>query len=333
MINTSAAFVTKINPLDVTDLNIRVSEALQYLNVKDLLSSSHRVYIKPNFTYPFYKEGVTTSPEVIEATVSYLREFTSHIVIVESDGGFHAWKAEEAFAGHRIPEICQRYGIESANLTKLPREVATTEIAGYQVSVELATPMLRECDLFITMPVPKVHVMTGVSLASKNQWGCIPDVKRLRHHPDFAFKVLAINRLLRTRLVVFDGTYFLDRTGPMEGDAVPMNLLIAADDPGAGSLVCCEIMGVNPDRIEHLKLAQKVGMMPSDLRSVRVNTDPASFRTHQFSLKRTWLNYIALAAFRSRSATWFLYDSAFAKPVHDLLYVIRGRPEDVTPQW
>jgi uncharacterized protein (DUF362 family) len=32
----------------------------------------------------------------------------------------------------------------------------------------------------LTIPVPKVHCMTGISLSLKNQWGCLPDMMRLR---------------------------------------------------------------------------------------------------------------------------------------------------------
>ena len=158
------------------------------------------------------------------------------------------------------------------NLTEYPREWAETEIFGRQIKLEMSRLLLHETDVFITMPVPKVHVMTRVSLGFKNQWGCLPDVKRLRNHHDFSYKVLAINKLLNPQMVIFDGTYFLNRTGPMEGDPVKMNLLIASDDAGAGSLACCELMQINPKSIAHLRLAIKEGMMPDSLEQVDLNT-------------------------------------------------------------
>jgi len=78
--------------------------------------------------------------------------------------------------------------------------------------VEPPVLLLREVDVFITLPVAKVHAMTGVSLGFKNQWGCQPTTMRLRNHPQFAHKILLINRLVRPRLALFDGTWFLDRT-------------------------------------------------------------------------------------------------------------------------
>jgi len=315
------------------DVQSVVQEALHWAGWEANIKPGIRIFLKPNFTYPFYKEGVTTSPQMLEALVAVLTEMGAKVWIGESDGGSYAWTAEEASEGHQVPEICARYGARAVNLSKLPREMAETNVAGCRVQVELPSMLLHDIDVFITMPVPKVHVMTGVSLAFKNQWGCIPDVKRLRHHPDFPYVVLAINKLLRPKLAIFDGTYFLNRTGPMDGDPVPLNLLIVSDDLGAGDLVCCEIMRINPNRIGHLRLAMREGMMPMSLSEVELNTDPLQFNDQRFVLKRTLMNWIALTAFRSKVATWLLYQSKFAKPVHDLLYLIRGRPEDVNPQW
>lgn len=310
-----------------------IREALDWIQWHQIIAPDARVFIKPNFTYPSHRPGVTTSPSVIEGLVSVLRERTSHITIGESDGGAHAWRAEEAFNGHDIPRICHEYGVQAVNLSEAPCEEARTTVNGSEVRVILPTMLLHDTDVFITMPVPKVHVMTGVSLGFKNQWGCIPDVKRLRYHPQFAQTVLGINKLLRTRIAFLDGTYFLDHTGPMEGDPVAMNLIVMSDDPGAGSLACCDIMQVDPKRINHLRLAMKAEMMPADLSQVRLNQPLDGFKKHRFTVQRSRLHWITLIVFRNRVLTRLAYDSHFAKGIHDLLYVIRGAPKDITPRW
>jgi uncharacterized protein (DUF362 family) len=193
--------------------------------------------------------------------------------------------------------------------------------------------LLHETDVFVTMPVPKIHVMTRVSLGFKNQWGCLPDVKRLRHHADFAHKVLAINKLLQPRLAIFDGTYFLNRTGPMEGDAIKMDLLIASNDVGAGSLACCELMRIDPGTVAHLKLARTAGMMPLGLNYMELNAPLQAFLGPRFFLQRNLMHWLTLAIFHSKLATRIAYDSSMAKPLHELLYFVRGRPKDFVPQW
>jgi len=175
--------------------------------------------------------------------------------------------------------------------------------------------------------------MTGVSLGFKNWWGCIPDVKRLKYHPHSPYVVLAINKLLCPNLVVYDGIYFLNRFGPMDGDPAPLNLLIVSNDLGAGDLVCSEIMKIDPNRIGHLRLAMREGMMPRSLSEVALNTDALQLNHEKFVIKCTLMNWIALMAFWSRIAAWLLYQSRLAKPLHDLAHLIKGRPKDFNPQW
>ncbi|TKS58707.1 MAG: hypothetical protein EWM72_02828 [Nitrospira sp.] len=308
-------------------------QSLEWLQWSELVPINARVAIKPNLTYPFYKPGVTTSPALLEAVVKLLRTRTPHITIVESDGGSYAWPAQQAFKGHHIDEICARYGARAVNLTEYPREWAETEILGRRIRLEMSRLLLHGTDVFITMPVPKVHVMTHVSLGFKNQWGCLPDVKRLRNHAEFPYKVLAINKLLKPKLAIFDGTYFLNRTGPMDGDPIRMDLLIASDDIGAGTLACCELMQITPRSVRHLRFAMREGLMPASLNNVTLNTDLAAFVGPKFTLQRSLTHWLTLGVFHSKLATRIAYDSPMAKPLHDILYFFRGRPKDFAPRW
>ena len=308
-----------------------IREACEGLALAGDIRPRTRVSIKPNFTYPWYKPGVTTSPVVLEATVRVLRDYTPHIRIVESDGGSCAWSAEQAFAGHDVPRICQEYGATAVGLTQQPRKLARTVVEGREIEIELPTILLEETDFLVTMPIPKVHAMTGVSLGFKNQWGCIPDVKRVRHHPDFPQKIIAVNKLLKTRLAIFDGTYFLNRSGPMDGDPVRKDMLIVGE-VGLATSVCCDLMQVKPAEVAHLRIAIKEGLMPASINSKQCNVDLAALRS-PFRLERSPVDWISLAIFHSTAATRLCYDSGFAASLHSVLYMIKGKPKDFAPVW
>lgn len=311
-------------------LDDAVHEVLRGIGALERLRGSARVALKPNFTYPFYKRGVTTSPAVIRAAVKVLRDYTPHIAIVETDGGYGAWRATEAFDGHDVWDMQRQYGVEVVNLNDEPRELITFRSRLRLRALPLPTRLLTGTDLFITMPVPKIHCMTGLSLAYKNQWGCIPDIMRLRRHYLFDEAIVAINQALRP-MVLADGTYFLDDNGPMEGTPVPMDVIIGADSAGSFDRYVSELMDVPWQRVGHLRQAVRVGDMPASLDSVTCNVAPASARRHSFTLNRTLRNYIALTGFRSRLITWFGYESWFGRSVlHAMLYAIAGKP--VKPQ-
>jgi len=310
------------------NLNKLISQAFDWIEWEKIIKPHDKIFIKPNLTYPFYKPGVTTSPAMIEALVSTLSTRCSNITIGESDGGSHAWKAEEAFEGHDLFNIAKKYNATLVNLCKMQSEYVKVNVAGTKVEVHMPSLLIHDTDVFITMPVPKVHAMTRVTLGFKNQWGCIPDVMRLKYHYQFSHYIVAMHKLLKTKIAIFDGTYFLDRMGPMDGDAVPMNLLIASNDIGAGSLACCKIMNIDSHKVKHFRIAKKEGMFPSSIEEIEFNDNIDKFSTRQFKLERSILNYMALAAFNSKWGTNLVYLSRLAGPIHKVLYTIRGEPSD-----
>jgi len=301
-----------------------ISNALDWLEWHEIVPKDARVFIKPNLTWPEHLPGVTTTPKAIESVVIALLERTSNIYIGESDGGYHSYKAEEAFELHGLYELEKKFGISIFNLSKDEAVTNVLEIDGKTITVTLPNILLNEIDVFITMPVPKVHVMTQVSLAFKNQWGCIPSTMRLREHYDFDRKIIAINKLIKPKLVIFDGTYFLNDAGPMSGTPVRMDTLLMGNDPGATSAVALEIMGISPNKVRHLQLAAKVGVFPqSGLDNIFLNTELDNYKTQKFVMKRALLDWISLIGFRSSFFTHLFWDSWLAGPLHKLLFYLR----------
>jgi uncharacterized protein (DUF362 family) len=76
-----------------------VEEMAEWLELGKSIPGNARIAIKPNMTYPHYREGVSTGPIIIESVVKVLRDISPNITIVESDGGSYAWPAERAFEG------------------------------------------------------------------------------------------------------------------------------------------------------------------------------------------------------------------------------------------
>lgn len=312
------------------DLSAAIRASLEGAGVLLRITPHSRIALKPNLTYPYHRPGVTTSPLVIRETVRILRQFTPHISIVESDGGYGAWAATEAFAGHNLHALQDEFGVELVNLCAEDREDISFRSHGNEYRLPLPKRLLHETGLLLSMPVPKIHCMTGLTLSYKNQWGCIPDTMRLRRHYIFDDAIVAINRALRPA-VLADGSYFLDRNGPMDGDPVRMDLIIAASDAGAFDRYVSELMGFAWQRVSHFRRAVERGDMPSSLNEIVHNVSPTAVRTHTFTLERTTRNWIALAGFKSRFLTWFGYESWFGRTLlHGILYALAGKP--VKPQ-
>ncbi len=285
-----------------------------------------RVAVKPNLTYTIYKEGVTTSPRVIETVVDLLVREGNDVTIVESDGGYGAWDCDRALRGHGIPEIAGRLGAKVLNLTA--SEWTHLDVRKGRTRIRLPFPkaILDRFDAFISMPVPKVHCMTGVTLAMKNQWGLVPDPLRLNFHYAFNEAILEINRRLPHASVIGDGTYFLDGNGPMDGVPIRKNLIISADSIGEFDRYLCAMMGVDPGTIPHLRHAIAEGFVPADLSAI--DYDPERLERHRYtaSLRRTPRNWLVLGFFRSKWLTHLMYTSALGRVLHRGFYAVVGHP-------
>jgi uncharacterized protein (DUF362 family) len=312
----------------ISDLSKGYSEALeqgfQYLSAEITIKPDSRVYIKPNLTFPTFRKGVMTSPEALEATVRYLKNFTNRVTICESDsGGYNRFSMDEVFRVTGILEMARRYGVSVINMSYAPSRAVAVQTRWRTLSVPIPELLLDEVDLFVTMPVPKMHANAIVSLAIKNQWGCIQEPRlRLKLHPYFKEVVYSINKIFPRCVAIMDGKYGLTQNGPMRGTAIDLNWILVAN-----SVFWCDyfgllLMGLDYRTVPYLRfIFEREKMSASD--DVVVNTDYRLFKKEQFFLRREWTDYPGLSAFRSRCLAYVAYESPLASSLHWLLYRFR----------
>lgn len=266
-----------------------------------------------------------TNPEAIEGMIQYLKYYTSHITICESDsGGYNRFSMDEVFRNTGLTEIARRYGVRVTNMSNEPSRPITVDYNHKKLSVPLPRFLLDNTDILITMPVPKIHMNTQVSLSVKNQWGVIQvPSERLKLHPYFWKVVYEVNKALPRLISVVDGRYGLTRSGPMKGDSVELNWLMVSDNVFAADYVCCILMGIDPMSVSYLRrifLEERI----LSLENVTLNRDHTPFIAKSpFYLKRAWTDYPGLFTFNSRAIAYLGYQSPLAGLLHSLLYLFR----------
>ncbi len=211
------------------------------------------------------------------------------------------------------------------NLSKVPSRPIRFDHAGRSFSVSLPVLLLDEAKLFITVPVPKVHANTGVSMSIKNQWGCIQEpALRLRLHPFFSKVISEINRALRVRLSVIDGACGLNRNGPLRGDAVDLGWVLLSDDIAAADIVCTTLIGIDPRTVRYLPMSVPGTAIPSPDRFL-YNRDYRDFLGPKFHLKRDFWDYPGYFAFHSPILAYLAYRSPLAGILHKAMYLFREK--------
>jgi|GEM_PF-275510 len=282
------------------------------------------VFLKPNLTFPVYRPGVMTSFECLKAVVEALRERGFRVIIGEADsGGYNRFSMDEVFAKTGITELARATGAEVVNLSYTESESIPVCGGWRTLAVPLPKLLLHKVDAFVTLPVPKIHMNTQVSLALKNQWGCIQEpAERLKLHPFFPATIYEVCRRLPRAYAVVDGRFGLNGTGPMQGNPVALNWLLVANDLVAADRVCCRLMQVDEARLRYLRHFRRAGWW-TDYHAIQVSQPLEPFLKEKFYLQRAWTDYPGLLCFNNSFLAWLGYRSPLAGFAHWLLYKFR----------
>lgn len=302
----------------------QIAKGLEFIKFSTAVHTKTKVFLKPNLTFPTFRPGVMTTPECLESTIIALKDYTSNIYIGDADsGGYNPFSMDIVYQQTGVADIAKRYGAHIINLSKCDRKSIHFSYKGKDFSLDLPRMLMEDMDFLITMPVPKVHNMTGVSLSFKNQWGCIPEPNdRLRLHPYFQHVILEVNKAVKTKFVIMDGTYGLNDNGPMLGEPVELNWIMVADDPGAAAQIACDIMQIPLESISHLRYLKEQGLIPPRA-DIQLNTDIKEFQNTRFYLKRKLTDYPGYLAFNNPFLAWLAYFSPLSDVLHKILYLFR----------
>ncbi|ACL15732.1 DUF362 domain-containing protein [Methanosphaerula palustris] len=312
--------------IKVSNLHEDIINSLEFIKWKDSIRNGSMVFIKPNFTYPFYKEGITTNPVVLKEILAILKDRAGRVIVGESNGGNHSFTANQAFKGHGMPEICKETGAELVNLSTLPSRFIEDTIQGKRVKVQVPDLLVDEIDCFISVPVLKVHVMTTITLSMKNLWGCYPDTMRCLQHKYLSRKLTLLTKVIKPKIVLIDGTYALNGHGPMYGEPVKTDLLIAANNPVVADAFGSTLMGIPASRVEHIMFAEKEGLGTTDLDAVQFNDDWKKYQL-QFQVNKTLIDSLSTILFNSECMAKLVMDSPMKPIIYGVASKLRNKNE------
>ena len=318
-----------LNYFDERNLKDKIRDCLEWVNWKDSIYPDSRLYLKPNLTFPEFRPGVTTSPHFLAAVLSVLKERTTHITVFESDGGNNSYPAEKAFETHNLYDICDSMNVRLINLSREERTYVEIPTPHGKHVIPLSKEIVEQADMTISIPVPKMHFVVRYTGAIKNHWGTVPDSMRLRNHHFFNDAITEIMKIQKSGITIVDGEYFLDKNGPVSGDPVKMNLVMAADSPLSADMALMSLMDVDPHRIGYIRTAWQKNMGPKSINDIEFNSSLEKFKTHSFSYHRDPVDYLALLGFKSKLVTWLVYLSPLRNMVHRLVRLLRGRSRQV----
>jgi uncharacterized protein (DUF362 family) len=250
-----------------------VFDALQRIKAAQVVKPTDRVVLKPNYVEPRMPDtGVTTDPRVIEAVVEWLQSVgVRDITIAESS--WNRVNTDRAFRLVGLPEMAARLGVRLLNLYDDERVEVEIPNAHSLDRVGLARSVL-EATCLITIPKLKCHCMAYVTLGIKNLMGAVlPDKEAM--HRGLSGRLCDLATVLRAELTVIDGLIGAERH-ENAGDPVKTDVIVAGRDPVATDAVGSMVMGIDPTRVEHLRLCAEAGLGEHRPDHIRVLGAPLS---------------------------------------------------------
>src|SRR2546428_8714609 len=110
-----------------------------------------------------------TRMDGIEAAVLAVKDYTSEISMGDSDaGGYYPFSMDKVYGEIGMYDLGRRHGVPIVNLSTVPSRAVPVDGAPVDGTIEMPRLLLDETDLLVTLPVPKIHMRTTVSLTFKN---------------------------------------------------------------------------------------------------------------------------------------------------------------------
>lgn len=242
------AIVATCKQLDysIDEVSARLSELLCQSGIVDLIEGK-KVLIKPNCTGLHKPEaGRTTHPVVIIGLAGALKSYTDDIIIGESSSV--GISAVEAYMETGIFKAAEKIGIEVVDFKK--SRYSEIEVNGDLLdSVEVPEEVL-DADYILSAAKLKTNYVSTISCAQKNLKGLLKDEDKIRFHKIGVEKAVAeLSRALPKTVGIVDGILGSELHEPINS-----NVLVASTNIAACDAVCAEIMGIDPYRVEHIKL-------------------------------------------------------------------------------
>ncbi|WP_455276639.1 DUF362 domain-containing protein [[Eubacterium] cellulosolvens] len=235
-----------------------VKESLkQIISPEDF--ANKKILIKVNFiSTKTWETGATTDPILVEALIQYFQPFNEGIYVVESDATIT--RADEAAKATGMLELCEVYGIKFLNLAKIPGQIKM-KVQNPEVLSEITFPTITLESHIISAAKMKTHSDTKVTLGLKNMFGLLPDTPKSKYHNLGIDEVIVdINSVCKPSLTIIDGFVAMEGPGPVSGQPIEMNLVIAGKDVVSTDTIASKVMGFDPYEIEHIKKAAERGL-------------------------------------------------------------------------
>jgi len=234
--------------------------------IEAFVQRGDNVVIKPNLAWARMPEqAANTHPAVLAAVVRACRDAgAGEVLVIEhpcdrSVVTFDMSGAQAACREIKVPLV-------SLDNEQLYGQVPVAK--GVNITDEQVPLDLLDADVYINLPVGKVHGASVVTLGMKNQLGAVWRPQRYHESKseeqgddNLHQNIADLATALRPTLNIVDCAQVLLTNGPKgPGRVEAPGALVVSPDIVAVDAAVCELLSVSPDEVGHIRLAADAGL-------------------------------------------------------------------------
>lgn len=219
------------------------------------------VLLKPNLVDYLPGDAINTHPMLVMAAVEAFRRLGAKAVVV-AEGPGHQRDTQLVLSQSGYEKSLRDEKIRFVDLNR-DDLIGTPLRATYTGMNRLWLPRTALiADFLVSMPKIKTHHWSGVTLAMKNMFGIVPGArygwpKNILHWKGIQESILDVCATVPIHFVIADGIMAMEGNGPLNGTPRPLGRVVLADDPVAADAICAQLMGLDPEKVAHIREGSK----------------------------------------------------------------------------
>lgn len=247
--------------------------------MKRFVKPGQTVVIKPNIGWDKTPEyAANTNPELVARIIEHCKEAGASKIYV-FDTTCSPWNLSYKNSG--IADAAEKAGAvvvggdSAKDLAYLENNYVEVEIPGAKrLKKMMLHRLVKECDVFINVPVLKHHGGAQMTCCMKNLMGVVSKKTQQYFHSNDLHQCIAeCCSYRKPDLNVVDAYRVMTKRGPRGvdlSDVKIMKYLMAGTDPVALDAAAAKVIGFSQKRIGHIGIGESLGLGTSDLKKLNI---------------------------------------------------------------
>lgn len=265
----------KINSYD-KNLKEEINKLLSLIGgLESFIKRGDKVLLKPNFiTARSPENAATTHPEFIASVAELLIDYGCKVSIGDSPG---LGSAKDVAKKIGLYDRLKKYDVDIINFEKRFAVDVNNKISNPRFKNLYLAEELKSFDRIINLPKLKSHAQMGITLATKNLYGCVVGKEKGQWHfaagkdlSTFARLIVEICLNVNADLHILDGIIGMDGNGPTNGNPRNFNVALASNNPIALDRVVVELIGKDINQFPIFLAAKDLDLPGIDLSQIDI---------------------------------------------------------------